>query len=152
MHCKYCFVSAGDYDRNFSIEKDYLIEWIKKAIELKNEDNIEIHLAAYGEVLLYKELIELISELRNIPKIMTISMQTNGLLLNQKNINKTEFLFFENAYYYNHENFYPYYFELIKVNSPYVELKVTNIKYEKLTSKEQAIIKYKNQIPENISY
>ena len=72
--------------------------------------------------------------------------------LSQKNINKTEFLFFENANYYNHENFYPYYFELIKVNSPYVEVKVTNIKYEKLTGKEQAILKYKNQIPENISY
>ncbi len=72
--------------------------------------------------------------------------------LSQKNINKTEFLFFENANYYNHENFYPYYFELIKVNSPYVDLKVTNIKYEKLTGKEQAILKYKNQIPENISY
>ncbi len=72
--------------------------------------------------------------------------------LNQKNINKTEFLFFENANYYNHENFYPYYFELIKVNSPYVELKITNIKYEKLSSKEQAIVKFKNQIPENISY
>ena len=90
LHCKYCFVSAGDYDRNFSIEKDYLVEWIKKAIELKNDDKIEIHLAAYGEVLLYNELIELISDLRNIPKIETISMQSNGLLLNKKNINELE--------------------------------------------------------------
>jgi hypothetical protein len=90
LHCKYCFVSAGDYDRNFSIEKDYLVEWIEKAIDLKNNDKIEIHLAAYGEVLLYNELIELISDLRNIPKIKTISMQTNGLLLNKKNINELE--------------------------------------------------------------
>ncbi|MHA1560836.1 MAG: radical SAM protein [Promethearchaeota archaeon] len=90
LHCKYCFVSAGDYDRNFSIKREYLVEWIKKAIELKNEDKIEIHLAAYGEVLLYGELNELISDLRNIPKIKTISMQTNGLLLNQKNINELE--------------------------------------------------------------
>ena len=90
LRCKYCFVSAGDYDRNFSIEKDYLVEWIEKAIELKNNDKIEIHLAAYGEVLLYNELIELISDLRKIPTIKTISMQSNGLLLNKKNINELE--------------------------------------------------------------
>ncbi len=90
LHCKYCFVSAGDYDRNFSIEKDYLVEWIKKAIELKNEDKIEIHLAAYGEVLLYGKLNELISDLQKIPQIKTISMQSNGLLLNKKNIIELE--------------------------------------------------------------
>ncbi len=90
LHCKYCFVSAGDYDRNFSIEKDYLVEWIKKAIELKNCDDIEIHLAAYGEVLLYKELNELISDVRKIPEIKKITMQSNGLLLNEKRINELE--------------------------------------------------------------
>lgn len=90
LHCKYCFVSAGDYDRNFSIDRDYLVEWIKKAIEMKNCDDIEIHLAAYGEVLLYKEINELISDLRNIPEIKTISMQSNGLLLNKKKIDELE--------------------------------------------------------------
>ncbi len=90
LHCKYCFVSAGDYERNFSIEKDYLVEWIKKAIDLKNCEDIEIHLAAYGEVLLYDELNELISDLRKISQIKTISMQSNGLLLNNKNINELE--------------------------------------------------------------
>ena len=90
LHCKYCFVSAGDYDRNFSIEKNYLVEWIKKAIELKNCADIEIHLAAYGEVLLYKEIYDLISDLRNIPEIKTISMQSNGLLLTEKKIEELE--------------------------------------------------------------
>jgi hypothetical protein len=72
--------------------------------------------------------------------------------LNQKNINTTEFLFFEGACYNNQEDNYPHYYELIKVNSQNVELKISNIKYENLSSKELSILKYKNQIPENISY
>ncbi|MHA1718367.1 MAG: radical SAM protein [Promethearchaeota archaeon] len=90
LHCKYCFVSAGDYNQNFTVDKDYLVEWIKKAIDLKKSKKIEIHLAAYGEVLLYKDLIGLITELRKIPEIETISMQSNGLLLTEKKIRDLE--------------------------------------------------------------
>ena len=72
--------------------------------------------------------------------------------VSQKNINKTEFLFFENAQYYNQENYYPYYYELIKVNSTNNDLKIININYETLTDHERNIIKYKNQIPEKITY
>jgi hypothetical protein len=71
--------------------------------------------------------------------------------INQKNINKTEFLFFDDAYYYDQETNFPYYFELIKINS-LVDINVTNIKYEKLADNEQTIIKYKNRIPDNISF
>lgn len=69
--------------------------------------------------------------------------------LNQKNINKTEYLFFKDACYYDEESYYPFYFELIKVNSPNVELKISNIKYENLTSKELSILKNKNRISED---
>ena len=53
LQCKYCFVSAGDYETNFIIEINYLIENVKKVIEIKGTYDIEIHLAPYGEILLY---------------------------------------------------------------------------------------------------
>ena len=83
LQCKYCFVSAGDYETNFIIEINYLIENVKKVIKIKGTYDIEIHLAPYGEILLYPDLFELIKKLWNLEGIKTISMQTNGLLLSE---------------------------------------------------------------------
>lgn len=88
LRCRYCFVSAGDYKRNFIIEKSFLIEWINRAINLKDCNDIEIHIAPYGEILLYPNLYELISDIRNIPAVKTISLQSNGMLLTTENIQK----------------------------------------------------------------
>lgn len=101
-----------------------------------------IILYTFGQKRTYNRIIDW-----HLPKSISHYYQ-----LNQKNINKTEYLFFEGACYYNQEELYPYYFELFKVNSPDAELKITNIKYEKLTAKELAILKNKNQIPELITY
>lgn len=90
LYCKYCFVSAGDYHQNFMAEPDYLIEWINKAVEFKQDNNIEIHLAPYGEIFLYPEIEQLIKGIRSIPQVKTISTQTNGLLLNSELIKKLE--------------------------------------------------------------
>ncbi len=90
LKCKYCFVSSGDYETNFVIELDYLLKWIKKAIEVKNCNDIEIHLAPYGEILLYPQLFQLIKLIRKIPEVSIISLQSNGLLLNEENIIKLE--------------------------------------------------------------
>lgn len=88
LKCKYCFVSAGDYETNFLINSDYLVEEIRKAIVIKGNHDIEIHIAPYGESLLYSELYELIYRLWEIEGIKTISMQSNGLLLSEKIIKK----------------------------------------------------------------
>jgi len=49
LKCKYCFVSANDYETNFMINSDYLVENVKKVVEIKGEFDIEIHIAPYGE-------------------------------------------------------------------------------------------------------
>ncbi len=90
LHCKYCFVSAGDYHTNFTASASYLLKWIKKAIEIKKAQSIEVHLAPYGEILLHPQLEELIRGLRQIDTISTISMQTNGMLLNPSRIQALE--------------------------------------------------------------
>jgi uncharacterized Fe-S cluster-containing radical SAM superfamily enzyme len=86
LKCKYCFVSANDYDTNFMINSDYLVHNVKKVIEIKGEYDIEIHIAPYGEILLYPELNNLLEQLSCINGITTVSMQSNGLLLSPENV------------------------------------------------------------------
>jgi len=88
LKCRYCFVNSGDYDNDFIVDPNILVEKVRDVIDKKGSFEIEIHIAPYGEILLYKELFELIQALWKIPGIKTISMQTNGLLLNDELIYK----------------------------------------------------------------
>ena len=90
LKCKYCFVSAGDYDINFIVDPNYLLKKIRDIIEVKGHYKIEIHFAPYGEILLYPKLFDLIKELWEIDGIEIISIQTNGLLLNEEIITLLE--------------------------------------------------------------
>ncbi|MFX1378478.1 MAG: radical SAM protein [Promethearchaeota archaeon] len=90
LKCKYCFVSAGDYNTNFVVDPDYLINKIREIVNAKGYYNIEIHFAPYGEILLYPEIFNLIKEIWKIKGIETISLQTNGLLLTENIIKRLE--------------------------------------------------------------
>ena len=90
LKCKYCFVNGGDYDTNFIVEPDYLVEKVREIVEIKGNYNIEIHIAPYGEILLYPELEKLIKSLWTIKGVDVISMQSNGLLLTEDIIKKMD--------------------------------------------------------------
>jgi len=72
--------------------------------------------------------------------------------INQKDLNKTEYLTFEKACYYNQQTLLPYYFELIKVNSPNINASIVNVSYETLSNIELKTLKNKNLIREDIEY
>lgn len=91
LRCKYCFVSAGDYDTNFIVNHSYLIDKIKDIIDIKGNHNIEIHFSPYGEIFMYSEFFDLLTDLKEIEGIETISIQSNGLLINEKIIDKLKF-------------------------------------------------------------
>ncbi|MHA1411257.1 MAG: radical SAM protein [Promethearchaeota archaeon] len=90
LKCKYCFVSAGDYRTNFIIDSNYLIKKLEEIVKIKGINDIEIHIAPYGESLLYPYLFDLIKSLRRINGIKVISMQTNGLLLDNEKVKNLE--------------------------------------------------------------
>jgi len=74
LKCKYCFVSAGDYTTNFIVEPAYLVQKVEELIEIKGKHDIEIHIAPYGEVLLYPELFNLIEMLWKLDGIEIVSI------------------------------------------------------------------------------
>lgn len=72
--------------------------------------------------------------------------------LNQKNVNQTEYLFFDGARYYDQENYVPYYHELFNVNSKNISISIKNSQFQPLSNKELSILKNKEQIPVNLKY
>lgn len=83
MHCKFCSVSANNPDMHpasFTIDKDYLLEEVKKAVEFKAVE-CEVNLDSVGEITTYSNLVELVKGIKAIPNVKRISMQTNGTLL-----------------------------------------------------------------------
>ena len=88
LQCKYCFVSAGAYQTNFIVDPSLLVEQSSNLAKFKGNKDLEIHLAPYGEILLYPQLFDLIQNLWKIKGIETISMQTNGLLLSPEVVQK----------------------------------------------------------------
>ncbi len=88
LNCIYCSVDAGQRPVDFVVEKDYLIEELVKLIKCKASDNIEVHIGAQGEPLLYKDLSLLLRDISAIPEVKRISMDTNGTLLSPKKVDE----------------------------------------------------------------
>lgn len=90
LKCRYCFVNAGDYKTDFVVEDRYLLQKVKKLIQIKEPHDIEIHLAPYGEIFLYPHLPQLLTALNKLEGVSTISLQSNGLLLTSSTIKMLE--------------------------------------------------------------
>ncbi|MBS3144539.1 radical SAM protein [Candidatus Woesearchaeota archaeon] len=88
MNCIFCSTDAGPYSKShqnhYVVDPYYLTEWIKEIVALKGETHINID--SVGEPTAYQELETLITEIRKIPQISFISMQTNGTLLTKEKI------------------------------------------------------------------
>ncbi|MEM3126527.1 MAG: radical SAM protein [Candidatus Woesearchaeota archaeon] len=86
LNCPYCSISEGITSKKpveFVIEKDYIIEELKKIIEWK-EVPIEAHIGPHGEPFVYGDLLPLVDDLAAIEEIHTISIDTNGTYLTEE--------------------------------------------------------------------
>jgi uncharacterized protein len=86
LDCIYCSVNEGSKENCFDyvVEKDYLVSELKKVIEAKKCDDIEIHIGPQGEPLLYAPLSELIADIRKIKEVKRVSIDTNAVVLNKE--------------------------------------------------------------------
>lgn len=89
LNCVYCSISEGLSSKNndFVIEKDYLIEELEKLVDFVDEP-VEIHIGVQGEPFLYADMTLLIEDLQKMDSVRTISIDTNGTLLNKKMIDR----------------------------------------------------------------
>ncbi|NPA48265.1 MAG: radical SAM protein [Thermococci archaeon] len=87
LSCVFCSVDEGPYSRtrrlDYVVDVDVLVEWFRKVARIKGP-GLEAHLDGQGEPLLYPFTVELVQELRDIPEVRVISMQSNATLLNDR--------------------------------------------------------------------
>lgn len=85
LNCIYCSVNeGGEKAVDFVVEKDYIVQELKKLIEFKDDNDIEIHINPQGEPLLYHPLKELVRDVSRIAGVKRISIDTNAALLTKQ--------------------------------------------------------------------
>src|SRR3989344_1995119 len=93
MNCNFCSTDGGPFSKfhknHFIVEPNYLIEELEKISEFKGY-NIHYNIDSVGEPSSYPHLIELITGINKIPKVVKVSMQTNGSLLTEKLVKDLE--------------------------------------------------------------
>src|SRR3989338_7859658 len=89
LDCVYCSIGEGlsSTKHDFVIEKEYLIQELQTLLEFVDEP-VEIHIGVQGEPFLYGDMENLIADLQSIQQVHTISIDTNGTLLNKEIINR----------------------------------------------------------------
>ncbi len=80
-NCNYCSVDEGLSTRkvmDIIVEKDYILEELKKLIEFKECNGIEVHINAQGEPTMYAKLPELVADIKKIKQVKEISLVSNA--------------------------------------------------------------------------
>ena len=91
ISCVFCSVDEGPYSRrkvDFVVEKDYIVNELRKIVEFKGSKNIDAHINAQGEPMLYAEMVELVRDIMSIKGVKSSSIDTNGTLLSKQLIDE----------------------------------------------------------------
>jgi len=87
LSCIFCSVDEGPYSRtrilDYVVDIDHLMRWFDEVARFKGK-GLEAHLDGQGEPLLYPFIVELVQALKEHPNVDVVSMQSNGVLLNDK--------------------------------------------------------------------
>ncbi|MEM4472645.1 MAG: radical SAM protein [Archaeoglobaceae archaeon] len=93
LNCIFCSVDEGRKSRtrktDYIVDPDYMLEELGKIVEFKGE-GVEVHLDAQGEPALYPYLEYFVEQVSRMKNVSIISMQTNGIPLNEERISALE--------------------------------------------------------------
>jgi len=81
INCVFCSVDQSKRQADFVVEEGYMFNELKRLIEYKECDSIEVHIGTQGEPILYYPLIELIRDISSIKEVKNISIDTNGTMI-----------------------------------------------------------------------
>jgi len=84
IDCIFCSVDMGRRERDFIVEKDYLVQETEKVVAFKNTENIHIVINPHGDPTLYHDLAPLVRDLKKIKGVKTVAIYTNAVLLSKK--------------------------------------------------------------------
>ena len=95
LNCIFCSVDEGKSSTrvtDYMVDVDYILHKFEEVVDYKRKHcrniSIEAHIDGQGEPFLYPEIEELIKKLKEMADI--VSIQTNGLPLNEKRIRRLE--------------------------------------------------------------
>ncbi|MDO8726967.1 MAG: radical SAM protein [Candidatus Methanoperedens sp.] len=94
LSCIFCSTDAGPRTKQriseYMVDLPQLLAAFDWAASYKETKDIEAHIDTVGEPAMYPQLVELVEALSKNKHVKTISMQTNGMLLSSKLIDKLE--------------------------------------------------------------
>jgi uncharacterized Fe-S cluster-containing radical SAM superfamily enzyme len=92
LSCIFCSTNAGPKSKirqtEYVVPLDYLVEEFEKIVAFKGRRRLEAHIDTVGDPLTYPKIVELVSSLRQVEGVETVSMQTHGSVLNEKLVDR----------------------------------------------------------------
>jgi uncharacterized Fe-S cluster-containing radical SAM superfamily enzyme len=94
LSCVFCSTDAGPRTKQriseYMVDLPQLLAAFDWAASYKESNDLEAHIDTVGEPAMYPQLVELVEGLSKNRHVKTVSMQTNGMLLSPKLIDKLE--------------------------------------------------------------
>ncbi len=85
FNCIYCSVDEGKNQKSYDylVEEEYLVA-VAAELAATKEHPVECNIGPHGEPLFYPRIVELVRDLKAIPNVEIVSINTNGSLLSKQ--------------------------------------------------------------------
>ncbi|HIH44474.1 MAG TPA: radical SAM protein [Candidatus Methanoperedenaceae archaeon] len=88
LSCTFCSTDAGPCSTmraaEYIVDLQHLVDSFREAARRKGVNDIEAHIDTVGEPAAYPELVELVAALADTKNVKVVSMQSNGVLLDDR--------------------------------------------------------------------